>query len=298
MEPCLVGIEACAGSHYWARELRKLGHTVGLMAATFVSAYRKSGKNDANDAEAICEAVGRPNMRFVGVKSEEQQSVLAVHRARELMVASRTAQANQIRGLLGEFGLVVPRGIRQLRASMPAVLEDAENGLPAIGRQTLSELLEQFHYFSERVDHYDQLIRHLAQHSEPAQRLMAVEGVGPVISTAVVASVGDATVFRNARQFAAWLGLTPRQHSSGGKSRLGAITKRGDPYLRKLLIHGARSMLKYVDRKKDTRSAWIRSVRQRRHVNIAAVALAAKHARIIWALLVRRTDYRAATEIA
>ena len=255
LAPCLVGVEACASAHYWGRELRRYGHDVQLMAAHFVSAYRKSGKNDVNDAEAICEAVGRPNMRFVPLKTEEQQAILMVHRARELIVAARTGQASQIRGLLAEFGIVVPLGIRWLRRQLPLILEDAENGLPLLARQTLAALLEQFHFFDTRVEYYDQQIRDLSRHSEPAQRLMAIEGVGPVTATAIVASVGNARVFSGGRQFAAWLGLTPRQFSSGGKNRLGQMTKRGDCYLRTLLIHGARSLMRLVDRKTDPKSA-------------------------------------------
>lgn len=294
LPPCLVGIEACGGAHYWARELGKLGHTVRLMAGQFVSPYRKSGKNDANDAEAICEAVGRPNMRFVAIKSEEQQAVLMVHRARTLAVANRTAQVNQIRGFLGEFRLIVPQGITRLRKQLPAILEEAENGLPDLARQLLAYLLEQAHHFDAQVEHYDRQIETLAQHSEPTQRLMAIEGIGPITATALVASVGNAQVFQTGRQFAAWLGLTPRQYSSGGKSRPGQITKRGDRYLRTLLVHGARALLRVAPRKSDTKSTWATRLMQRRHVNVAAVALAAKHARLLWALLAKGTDYRSA----
>jgi transposase len=292
-ESCLIGIEACAGSHYWARELGKLGHTVKLMAARFVQPYRKSDKNDTNDAEAICEAVGRPNMRFVSVKSIEQQSVLCWHRARSLAVGHRTAQVNQIRGLLGEFGVVVPQGIGKLREELPRILEDAENGLGDLARQLLSDLLGQLRHLDEQVEHYEGQIQQFARLSEAAQRLMAIQGVGPLTASAVVAAVGDARVFKNGRQFAAWLGLTPRQHSSGGKSRLGSITKRGDVYLRTLLIHGARSSLTRVARQQDAKSLWAARLMQRRPANVAAVALAAKHARIIWALLARDAPYRA-----
>jgi transposase len=289
---CVVGIEACGGAHYWARELGRLGHTVRLMAAQFVNPYRKSGKNDANDAEAICEAVGRPNMRFVAVKSEEQQAVLMWHRARTLAVTNRTAQVNQIRGLLGEFGCIVSKGIRPLRRELPQILEDAENGLPHLGRTLLSELLEQLRALDEQIERCDRQISQVARESEAAQRLMAIEGIGPITSTALVASVGDARVFRNGRQFAAWLGLTPHQRSSGGKISLGQITKRGDRYLRTLLVHGSRALLRYVGRKSDAKSVWAVNVMQRRHVNVAAVALAAKQARIIWAMLAKGTEYR------
>ncbi len=294
LPPCLIGIEACSSAHYWGREFTKLGHTVKLMAAQFVIPYRQRGKNDANDAEAICEAVGRPNMRFVAIKSEEQQSVLMVHRARTLVVANRTAQVNQIRGLLGEFGLVVPKGVARLRRELPGILEDAENGLPGLARQVLAGLLEQFHELDVRVNAYDRQIRVLAEASEPARRLMKVEAIGPQTATALVASMGDPHVYKSGRGYAASLGITPRQHSSGGKERLGQITRQGDRYLRTLLVHGARAYLRIVDKKTDAKSAWVRRLKQRRHVNVVAVALAAKHARIAWAILAHGTEYRPA----
>lgn len=226
LPPCLIGIEACGSAHYWARELTKLGHTVKLMATQYVVPYRKRGKNDANDAEAICEAVGRPNMRFVAIKSEEQQAVLMVHRARTLTMANRTAQVNQIRGLLGEFGLVVPKGVARLRRELPAILEDAENSLPVLARAVLSGLLEQLRELDARIHAYDHQIRALAEASEPARRLMRVEAIGPQTATALVATVGDPHVFKNGRGFAAWLGITPRQHSTGGKEGSGGSPAR------------------------------------------------------------------------
>jgi len=294
LPPCLIGIEACASAHYWGRELTKLGHTVKLMAAQFVIPYRKRSKNDANDAEAICEAVGRPNMHFVAIKSEEQQSVLMVHRARTLVVANRTAQVNQIRGLLGEFGLVVAKGAARLRRALPGILEDAENGLPALAREVLAGLLEQFHEFDAQVSAYDRQLRALAAASEPARRLMQVEAIGAQPATALVASMGDPHVFKSGRSYAASLGITPRQHSSGGKERLGKITRQGDRYLRTLLVHGARAYLRVIDKKTDAKSAWARALKERRHVNVAAVALAAKHARVAWAILAHGTEYRPA----
>ncbi len=294
LPPCLIGIEACASAHYWGRELGKLGHTVKLMAAQFVIPYRRRGKNDANDAEAICEAVGRPNMHFVALKTEEQQSVLRVHRARTLVMANRIAQVNQIRGLLGEFGLVVPQGVGRLRRALPGILEDAENGLPGLAREVLAGLLEQFHQLDARVSVYDRQIRTLAQASEPARRLMQVEAIGPQTATALVASIGDPHVFKSGRSYAASLGITPRQHSTGGKERLGRITRRGDRYLRTLLVQGALAYLRFVDKKTDAKSAWARRLRERRHMNVAAVALAAKHARVAWAILAHGTDYRPA----
>jgi transposase len=292
LEPCLVGIEACGSAHYWARELSKLGHTVKLMAGQFVVPYRKRGKNDANDAEAICEAVGRPNMRFVAIKSPEQQSVLMVHRARALAMTHRVAQGNQIRGLLAEFGLVVPLGVSRLRRELPQILAGADERLPALARQVLGELSEQMKALEQRISAYDRQIRQLAQASEAAQRLMKIEAIGPQTATALVAAVADPHVFKNGRSFAAWLGMTPRPHSSGGKARLGQITRQGDRYLRTLLVHGARASLRVVEKKTDAKSAWARSLKERRHVNVAAVALAAKHARIAWAILAHGAEYQ------
>jgi transposase len=293
LPPCLIGIEACAGAHYWARELIKLGHDVRLMAAQFVSPYRKGGKNDANDAEAICEAVGRPTMRFVPVKSEEAQAVLAVHRARALTVAERTALVNQVRGLLGEFGIVAGAGTAQVRRLLAAI-GAGERSLPLLARETMGELHDRLRTLDERILAYDKKITALAKQSEPAQRLMAIEGIGPITATALVASVGNAQAFKSGRQFAAWLGLTPRQHSSGGKSRLGAISKRGDVVLRTLLIHGTRSTLRLTANKDDSKSRWAEALKARSCNNVAAVALAAKNARIIWAMLARGTEYRVA----
>lgn len=293
LPPGLVGIEACAGSHYWARELIKLGHDVRLMAAQFVSPYRKSGKNDANDAEAICEAVGRPNMRFVPVKSEEAQAVLAVHRARTLIVSERTALINQVRGLLGEFGIVASVGTAHARRLLVEIGTGGRQ-LPILARETIGELHDRLRALDERILAYDRKITALAKQSEAAQRLMAIEGIGPITATALVASVGNAQAFKNGRQFAAWLGLTPRQNSSGGKTRLGAISKRGDVVLRTLLIHGTRSALQRMADKTDRKSLWAEALKARACSNVAAVALAAKNARIIWAMLSRGTEYRVA----
>ena len=293
--PCHIGMEACGSAHYWARELGKLGHTVRLIAPQFVSPYRKNDKNDGNDAEAICEALGRPTMRFVPIKDEEQQAVLCVHRARSLLVEERTALVNQLRGLLAEYGLVIPRGVARLRAALPGILEDAENGLPLLAREVFADLYERLRGLDTHIAAYDRRITHLARTMAAAKRLMQVEGIGPLTATAVVASVGDARLFNNGRQFAAWLGLVPRQHSTGGKSRLGRITKRGDVYLRTLLVHGARSVLMRRTEGTDAKSRWSAALQARRGFNKAAVALAAKHARILWALLAHEADYQPAT---
>jgi transposase len=292
---CVVGMEACGSAHYWGRELQALGHTVRLMAPQFVRPYRKNEKNDGNDAEAICEAVGRPNMRFVPLKSVEQQAVLAIHGARALLVGSRTALVNQMRGLLAEFGIVAATGIERLRRAMPGILEDAENGLPMLARHVFADMAQQLHELDARIDEYDRRLGTLARQSEAARRLMRIQGVGQISATAILASVGDAKVFANGRQFAAWLGLVPRQYSSGGKSRLGRITKRGNVYLRTLLIHGARAALRFSAGRTDPRNRWAQALQERRGYNKAAVALAAKNARTIWAMLARGEPYRPAT---
>jgi transposase len=291
---CVVGMEACSGAHHWARELRKLGHEPRIMAAEFVEPYRRGGKNDTNDAAAICEAVARPQMRFVAIKSVEQQAVLAIHRLRQGLVEERTALANRVRGLLAEYGVVVGMGIDRLRRALPEILEDGDNGIPGMAREVLADATQHLRELDDRIATYDRRITSMAKASEPAQRLMKIDGVGPVTATALVASVGDAKVFTNGRQFAAWLGLTPRQHSTGGKQRLGAMTKHGDVYLRTLLIHGARAVLRVSSKHRDAKSRWAESLRRRRPDNVVAVALAAKTARISWALLARDAEYRAA----
>lgn len=291
LNPCIVGIESCGSAHHWARKLRSFGHEVRMMAPQFVAPYRKSDKNDHNDAEAICEAAGRPNMRFVPVKTEEQQAVLMVHRVRSLMVGERTSLVNQIRGLLSEFGIVLPQGRCHVRSQLPSILEDAENDLPAVAREVFANQYERLCELDSKIDEYDRKIEALAKADEDAKRLMALEGIGPITATAIIASVGDITTFQNGRQFAAWLGLVPRQWSTGGRARHGRITKRGDVYLRTLLIHGARAVMRYLMNKDDRKSEWVKAVRERRGFNKAAVALAAKHARILWAMLAKGTEY-------
>lgn len=290
LRPCLVGVEACGSAHYWARELRALGHDVRLMAPQFVRPYRKNDKNDGNDAEAICEAVGRPQMRFVPVKDVGQQAVLTVHRARQLLIAERTALVNQSRGLLAEFGLIVPTGIGALRRLWPSLLEAP--AVPALAREVFTDLADRLRTVDERIAGYDRRIEAVARQTEPAQRLLQAPGIGPVTATAVVATVGNAHAFKNGRQFAAWLGLVPRQHSSGGTRRLGRITKRGDVYLRTLLIHGARAVMRQLARRTDATSRWVTALHARRGFNKAVVALAAKHARIVWALLATGRPYQ------
>jgi transposase len=294
LPPCLIGMEACAGAHYWARELAKQGHTVKLIAPQFVKPYVKGNKNDANDAEAICEAVGRPNMRFVPVKSVEQQDLQALHRVRSGLVKERTAKVNQVRGLLGEYGLVIGQGVAQVRRRLPELLEDAENGLSRPARELFADLHEQIVKLDEQVAAYPSKIERICQASAACRKLTQIKGIGPLTATALVAAVGDGSAFDQARQVPAWIGLTPRQDSSGGKPKLLGISKRGDGYLRTLLIHGGRAVVKAAEGKDDAQSRWVNDLVKRRNKNIAAVAVANKNARIAWALLRREEDYRIA----
>lgn len=294
MPPCLIGMEACSGAHHFARQLRALGHDARIMAPRFVIPYRKSGKNDGNDAEAICEAVSRPNMRFVAVKSVEQQAVLVLHRVRKEVSDQRTALINQVRGMLCEFGIVMPQGRYSFRNKLPAILEDESNGIPTLARRLFREVQANIHALDERILGYDREIEALARQSEPARRLMEMPGIGSITATAIVASVADMKVFKSGREFAAWLGLVPRQYTTGGKVRLGRITKQGDVYLRTLLIHGTRAVLAMLGNKEDRESRWVRALIERRGYRKAAVALAAKHARMIWAMLARGEQYRRA----
>lgn len=285
LQPCRVGMEACASAHYWGRQLLGLGHDVKLMAPQFVKPYVKTNKNDARDAEAICEAVSRPNMRFVALKTPAQQAMLSIHRVRQGFVKARTAQANQMRGLLGEFGIAIPQGIGQLSTHIPDILEDAENDLPGPMRALLHRLWENFQVLDRQVGELEREIKQLNREDDAVQRLTEIPGIGAITASALAATVGDARAFTNARQMAAWLGLVPRQHSSGGKQTLGRISKRGDCYLRSLLVHGARAVVKHAERKNDTQSNWIKKLLARQHNNVATVAVANKNARIAWAIL-------------
>lgn len=285
LPPCLIGMEASNGSHYWARVLSELGHEVRLISPQFVTPYLKSNKNDRNDAEAICEAVGRPTMRFVPPKSPEQLAVQAVHRVRRRLVTSRTRLVNQIRGLLAEHGIVIARDIAKLRRSLGDIVAGSEGDLNDLARGIIGELQMELAELDRRITTYDRRIREIYRSSELCQRLGKIEGIGPLSATALMVAVGDRQGFKNGRQFAAWLGLVPKQRSSGGRARLLGISKRGDRYLRTLLIHGARAVLGRAGRKQDRRSRWLNGLRERRHPNIAAVALANKNARIAWALL-------------
>jgi len=292
LEPCLIGMEACGSAHYWARKLTELGHTVRLIAPQFVKPYVKTNKNDRNDAEAICEAVGRPNMCFVPVKTAEQQAVLSVHRARQGFVKARTAQANQIRGLLAEFGIVIPKGIGHIAQRLPEILEDGENALPGMMRQLVRDLGAQLKVVDKQVEEMERQIKLWHRDSEPSRKLEAIAGIGPLTASAYVATVGDAKSFKNARQVPAWLGMVPRHEGTGGKVKLGRISKRGDVYLRTLLIHGARAVIRQVERKPNQADGWLKKLLARRNKNVAAVALAAKNARIAWALLAHERTYQ------
>ena len=287
---CLIGMEACSGAHEWARRFQVMGHAVRIVAPRFVTPYRRSGKNDGNDAEAICEAIQRPSMRFVPVKSVEQQAVLTLHRVRQGFIEERTALINRTRGLLAEFGIVLPNRAIEVRRGAAACAER----LPELARRAVSDLIAHLLVLEERICSYDRELESLARANEAATRLMSIPGVGPVTALAAVATVGHAHEFANGRQFAAWLGLVPRQWSTGGRARLGRITKRGDAYLRTLLVMGARAALQMAARRHDKLSRWAMALKERCGYHKAVVALAAKNARIVWALLTRGTAFRSA----
>jgi transposase len=289
--PMLIGIEACGGAHYWARELTKLGHRVKLMTPQYVTPYRRGGKNDANDAEAICEALARPNMRFVAVKSESQQAVLVLHRMRKQHVRERTSLMNQIRSYLYEFGIVISQGRAALAKTFPLVAE--QESLPMLFRQSIAHLADTLTDLEIRIDKLNKQIESWTKQDNTAKALLTLCGVGSVTASAAVAMAGDVSVFKNGRQFAAWLGLVPKQNSSGGKTILGAITKRGDRYLRTLLVQGARTVMLAASRaQKSTQSTpifeWIYKLQERRPNNVVVVAIAAKQARMLWAIMAKQ----------
>lgn len=292
LPPCLIGIEACGGAHYWARCFHAMGHTVRLVSPQFVKPFVKSNKNDRNDAEAICEAVCRPTMRFVACKTIEQQDRQALHRVRQRLIGQRTALINQIRGLLSEYGIVIARQPAALRRRLPEILEDGENELSPSARYLFVQLYDELLQIQQRLIPLDQAIKDLAAQDKTCRRLQDVEGVGPLIATALTAAIGDARVFKNGRQFAAFLGLVPRQFSSGGKQRLGGISKRGDTYLRTLLIHGARAAVRSARKKETAKANWIRRLEQRCGLQKTIVAVANKNARVLWALMARGELYR------
>ena len=288
---CLIGIEACTGAHYWARTFENYGHEVKMMAPQFVKPYVMSNKNDKNDARGIAEAVTRPTMKFVSHKTLAQQDLLLIHRARSLSMTNRTAQANQIRGLLADYGVVIAQGVSHIR-KLPVILDDNKALLSEESLAIFTNLYEQFKHHDEQINYYDKRIEAHVVEDAKCQALLEIEGVGPLSASGIVATIGDPSVFKNGRELAAWLGLVPKQCSSGDRIRLGSITKRGDCYIRSLLIHGARCALKYVENKNDRKSQWACSLLTRMAYNKAAVALANKHARIIWAILTTGESYR------
>jgi len=291
--PTTIGMEACGGAHYWARCLREQGHEVKLMAPQFVKPYVKSNKNDMRDAEAIAEAVTRPSMRFVPVKDVAQQDIQALHRVRERLVTARTALVNEMRGLLAEYGMVLPQGLAKFRQALMSTLEAEHTKLTPLGQELFHKLFGELGKLDAELAYYQDKLEALAQAHPVCQRLLTIPGIGPLTATALIAAVGDAGVFKNGRQFAAWLGLVPKQYSTGGQTRLLGISKRGDSYIRKLLIHGARATLRWARTKADRRSQWIRGLLDRRGWNRTAVAVANKNARIVWALLSRGGIYEA-----
>lgn len=287
----IIGIEACASSHYWSRKLHERGYEVKLIAAQFVKPYVKGNKNDRLDAAAICEAISRPDMHFVSTKTVNQQDIQAMHRIRSELIKQRTAKANQIRGLVGEYGIIAPIGLVSLRRACIIWLEDAENGLTLLFRTLLQALWLDLKNLDERVEALDTLILEQVQSDPVALRLMALRGIGPLTASALSGALSNADGFNKGREFAASIGLTPRQHSTGGRERLLGISKRGDPYLRKLLVHGARAVIRHSNNRDDALSQWINRLVARKHINVAIVALANKTARFAWALVHHDTSY-------
>jgi transposase len=294
LPPTMIGIEACAGAFYWARQFQRQGHTVRIISPQFVKPFRRGNKNDGNDAEAICEAVQRPKMRFVPLKSIEQQDVQSLHRARQRLVNHRTALLCQIRGILLDRGIVFAPSATRVRRLVPGMVADLANDLSPMTRETLASLLELLHELDTRITGFDQRIDRVFRTSPVCQRIARVEGVGPKTATAMVAAVGDGRDFKNGRHLAAWLGLVPRHRASGDRVTMGSITKRGDQQLRTLLVHGARAVVRTAARKTDAKSQWVNALVQRRGVTRAIVALANKNARVIWALLAHGDEYRRA----
>jgi transposase len=295
LEPCVIAMEACGGANYWAREMKDLGHEVKLIAPQYVKPYVKGNKNDYNDAEAIAEAAQRPTMRFVPIKSVEQQDIQNLHRQRERIKKARTALVNQVRGLLAEYGIVINKGVAAVRKGLPDILEDAENGLTLRSRELFADLLEELRVLDERFKQSEKQIEVSNRGNEVCQRLDEILGVGPITASAVHAAAGDGKDFVNGRHFSAWIGLVPGQHSTGGKSTLLGISKRGNAYLRTLFIHGARAVLRHSANKTDRFSLWAQALLERRGHNKACVAVANKIARMAWVIMAKGESYRAAT---
>ena len=294
LEPCVVAMEACGGANYWARELKALGHEVKLIAPQYVKPFVKGNKNDYNDAEAIAEAAQRPTMRFVPIKSVEQQDIQNLHRQRERIKKARTALANQARGLLAEYAVVINKGIRAVRQGLPDILEDADNGLTMRSRALFAELLEELREIDERFKHSEKQIQLSNRGNEICERLDEILGIGPITASATYAAAGEGKDFVNGRHFSAWVGLVPGQHSTGGKPMLLGISKRGNAYLRTLFIHGARAVLRHSEGKSDRFSLWAQALLARRGHNKACVAVANKMARTAWVIMAKGETYRPA----
>jgi transposase len=292
LAPCLIGMEACGTAHFWARELMAMGHQVKIMPPSYVKAYVRRGKNDAADAAAICEAVMRPHMRFVPVKTEEQQAALMLHKARELLVRQQTMLINAIRGHMAELGMSAPQGSAKIK-DLIAVIQDSEDqSIPALARAALQPLVRQLHTLDEQVETLDREIKAWHTRNETSRRLATIPGIGVLTASAIAATVPDPSFFSSGREFAAWLGLTPRQNSSGGKERLGRISKKGNTYIRRLLVTGATSMLRFARAKTAAGADWVNGLLQRRPARLVTVAMANKTARIAWAVMVRGENFR------
>jgi transposase len=298
LPPCLVGIEACASSHYWSRELEAIGHTVRLMPPAYVKPYVKRQKNDATDAEAICEAVTRPNMRFVATKTPEQQSCLTLHRTRHLLIRQQTSVINAIRAHVAEFGIVAPVGRNGVDQLLGIVADLADKRLPEVARTCVAALGAQLRMLKAQILEFDRMIRAWQRSSEVSRRLDAIPGVGPALATALVASVADPKAFRSGRDFSAWIGLVPKQSSSGGKDRLGNISKRGDRYLRSLFTAGALAVIRYAKIHGTTHRPWLTALLARRPTKVAAIALANKLARMAWAMMAKGEQYKEPAALA
>jgi len=293
LSPCLIGIEACSTAHYWAREIQGFGHDVRLMPPLYVKPYVKRGKTDAADAEAICEAVSRPTMRFVPVKTAEQQALLMLHRTRDLLVRQRTMLLNALRGHMAELGFIASQGASRVGDLLTILMGENETSIPKLAREALRGLASELAVLGERVKEIEVAILAWHKDNEVSRRLATIPGVGPITASAIVATVTDPSQFHSGRQLAAWIGLVPKQNSSGGKERQGGISKQGDRYLRRLLVLGATSVIRHARSKSDAQANWLKALLERRPAKLASVAQANKMARIVWALLTRGEVYQA-----
>lgn len=291
LPPCLVGIEACPTSHHWARELTKLGHDVRLMPANYVKAYVKRSKNDANDAAAICEAVTRPSMRFVAIKTKEQQAALMLHRSRQLLIGQRTMLSNAMRGHLAELGIVAPIGRKGLATLIQAIGDTQDTRIPVEARRCLAGLARQYMSVQDEISALEKHIHAWHRSNEMSRRLQEIPGIGPIVATALVASIPDAKTFSSGRNMAAWIGLVPKQHSTGGKPRLGGVSKQGNRYLRWLLVTGAMAVIRYAKQHGFKKRPWLARLMERKPTRVAAVALANKMARMVWVVMARGERY-------